>query len=258
MMEQTEASAPAALAVGSLKVALSDDARASLEAVRVAQAAAQQRARQQTRRARLLFASGTAAAVLLVAGLAPRVTHWRHARRPAPIATLTSGISPLLAARAAGSTSDAPMAEVPVPAAAEANSADPAPTAKLPAVGEEKAESRSRAGEACDVASIRTAAWRVSPEACARAFNADPTNPALALAVAQAEHARGHLTEAAQWAKRALALDPKAAEAYVLIARADIEDGRREEAGAAYRHYLALAPRGWHHAEARRALRPTR
>ena len=48
MIEQAEASAQGALAVGSLKVALSDDARASLEAVRVAQAAAQQRARRQT------------------------------------------------------------------------------------------------------------------------------------------------------------------------------------------------------------------
>ncbi|HVV53032.1 MAG TPA: hypothetical protein VHO06_25455, partial [Polyangia bacterium] len=103
-----------------------------------------------------------------------------------------------------------------------------------------------------------SAPWRLSPEACARAFSADPSNAALALGVAQAEHARGHLDEAAQWAKRALALDPKAAEAYVLIARADLNDGRREDAGAAYRRYLELAPRGWHHAEARRALRSAR
>ena len=256
MMEQPEVVGPGAMAVGSLKIALSNDARASLEAVRVAQEAARQRARRQTRQARLLFAIGTAAAVLLAAGLAPGLERWRHAHRQAPIAALPPPIAPQPAPGGTATASDAPMAEAPV--AAAANSAEPAPMAKLPALDEEKAESAGRSGQSCDIASVRSAAWRVSPDACARAFEADPTNPALALAVAQAEHARGHLTEAARWAKRALALDPKAAEAYVLIARADMENGRREDAGAAYRRYLELAPRGWHHTEARRALRPAR
>jgi tetratricopeptide (TPR) repeat protein len=256
MMQQPEVSAPSAVEVGSLKIALSDDARASLHAVRVAQEAARTRARQQTRQARLLFAIGAAAAVLLVGGLAPRLAHWRQARRRAPIATLPAAVLPA-PAPAATAAADAPVAPS-APSVAQANSAEPAPAAKLPAIGEEKAESAGRSEQGCDIASVRSAAWRVSPEACARAFDADPTNPALALAVAQAEHARGHVTEAAHWAKRALALDPKAAEAYVLVARADLEAGRREDAGAAYRHYLELAPRGWHHAEARRALRPAR
>ena len=55
---------------------------------------------------------------------------------------------------------------------------------------------------------------------------------------------RGDGAEAAQWAKRALALDPNAAEAYVLIARADKAGGNHEDARAAYRRYLDLAPRG--------------
>jgi tetratricopeptide (TPR) repeat protein len=258
MMEQPEVSAPSATAIGALKIALSDDARASLEAVRLAQEAARQRARHQTRQARLLFATGTAAALLLVAGLGPRVARWRRPARQTPIATQPSGIAPLPAPAATATASQAPVAEATDPAGAHADSADPAPPEKLPAPGEVKTEGAARSGQDCDIASVRTAGWRVSPEACARAFHADPSNPALALAVAQAEHARGHLTEAAQWAKRALALDPKAAEAYVPIARADMEDGRREDAGAAYRHYLELAPRGWHHAEARRALRSRR
>ena len=144
-------------------------------------------------------------------------------------------------------------------AAAPADSAERAPTEQLRTTTDQKrAQSPAGADPGCDTSAVRTAAWRLSPEACARAFDADPTNAALALAVGQAEHARGRLTEAAQWAKRALALDPKAAEAYVLVARADLENGRREDAGAAYRHYLELAPRGWHHAEARRALRGPR
>jgi tetratricopeptide (TPR) repeat protein len=230
----------------SLRAALSDEARASLEAVRVAQDAAREHARQQTRNARLLFAIGTATA-LLVGGLAPRVARWRHAHGPASVAALPAATAPQPAPQApAGDPNvEAPIAQAAVAAAAHTDSAGPAPAE----------QQRAGTDQGCDLASVRSAAWRVSPEACALAFEADSTNAALALAVAQAEHARGHLTEAAQWAKRALALDPKAAEAYVLIARADVNDGRREDAGAAYRRYLELAPRGWHHAEARRALR---
>jgi tetratricopeptide (TPR) repeat protein len=50
-------------------------------------------------------------------------------------------------------------------------------------------------------------------------------------------------------------LDPNAAEAYVIIARADAENGRHEDARAAYQRYLEIAPRGWHKAEAQAALR---
>ena len=77
----------------------------------------------------------------------------------------------------------------------------------------------------------------------------------LALAVAQAEHAHTHLNEAAQWARRALALDPNAAEAYIIIARAEAGNGRDGDARTAYQRYLEIAPRGWHKAEARAALR---
>jgi Flp pilus assembly protein TadD len=68
-------------------------------------------------------------------------------------------------------------------------------------------------------------------------------------------HAHGSGAEAAQWAKRALALDPNAAEAYVLIARADAAKGRHDDARTSYSRYLELAPRGWHKAEARAAVR---
>lgn len=240
MMEQPEVSGTTALPIVSLRIALSDEARASLEAVHVAQEAARQRARRQTRQARLLFAISAAAVALVVAGLAPRVSRWKQARHPAAIAARAAAISPPPAAPAPAAPTEARAAQAAAAAPPAAEAAARAPT------------------EGCDLASVRGAAWRVSPEACARAFEADPTNAALALAVAQAEHARGRLTEAAQWAKRALALDPEAAEAYVLIARDDLEHGRREDAGAAYRHYLELAPRGWHRTEARRALRPAR
>ena len=109
------------------------------------------------------------------------------------------------------------------------------------AVAPEKATDSGVPAEGCDTSS-RRGLWRRSPEACARAFAADPKNASLALAVAQAEHAHARLDEAAEWAKRALALDPNAAEAYIIIARADTENGRDDDARAAYQHYLEVAP----------------
>jgi tetratricopeptide (TPR) repeat protein len=250
MMEQPDASGATAIPLVSGRIALSDEARASLQAVRVAQESARQRARQQTQRARLLFAIAAAGIALLVMGVAPRVSRWRLANRQAPIAALAPASSPEPTTQALAAASEAPIARAPAAAAPSVTSTDQVPTEQLGAA--------AAPDQGCDTALVRTAAWRVSPEACALAFEADPDNATLALAVAQAEHARGRLTEAAQWAKRALALDPKAAEAYVLIARADMNAGRRDEAGAAYRQYLELAPRGWHHAEARRGLRVTR
>jgi len=139
---------------------------------------------------------------------------------------------------------------------------EPAPAAtSAAAVSPVAAPARARAAGAdadCDTALIRSAPWRLSPEACARRFDANPNDAVLALAIAHAEHARGHRADAAQWAKRALSLDANAAEAYVLIARADVEGGRHDDARAAYKHYLDLAPHGWHQAEARAALRRDR
>ena len=151
-----------------------------------------------------------------------------------------------------------------VVAAAPANSAiqpetpDRSAPALSPIPAQAKARNAGASDQACDTGLIRSAPWRLSPEACARAFDADPTNARLALAIAHAEHVRGHFDEAAQWAKRALALDPKAAEAYVLIARADVHGGRGEDAATAYRRYLELAPRGWHKAEARAGVQRPR
>jgi hypothetical protein len=44
----------------------------------------------------------------------------------------------------------------------------------------------------------------------------------------------------------------------VIVARAEVGQGHARAAADAYRRYLTLAPRGWHAAEARRALRANR
>jgi tetratricopeptide (TPR) repeat protein len=225
------------VAMVSLKLALSQEARASLAAVRVAQESAQRRARQQTMQARIWLALLVGAVALGAVALRPRVAQWRQSRAKT---AKPAGTSPRTSPRAW------PIALGPAAPAAMAHAAQPASAAE-PAIAKP-------AAAGCDT-STRSGLWRRSPEACARAFAADPKNASLALAVAQAEHAHARLGQAAQWAKRALALDPKAAEAYVIIARADAENGRDEDARTAYQRYLEIAPRGWHKTEALAALR---
>jgi tetratricopeptide (TPR) repeat protein len=240
MLEQPETGDAGGVSIVSLKLALSQEARASLAAVRVAQENAQRRARQQTVQARLWFALLVGAVALGAIVLRPRVAGWRQSR-----AAMAHAGQPASAAAPAVAKPAEPVIKEPEPSI---------PSAAVAVVAPAKANDTRGPAEGCDT-STRSGLWRRSAEACARAFAADPQNASLALAVAQAEHAHARLDEAARWAKRALALDPKAAEAYVIIARADVENGRDEDARAAYQRYLELAPRGWHRAEARTALR---
>jgi tetratricopeptide (TPR) repeat protein len=271
MLEQPEMGQSRGVAIVSLKLALSQETRASLEAVRAAQEGAQRRARQQTVQARIWFVLLVGAVALGAHALRPRLAHWRQSRakttqpaRTSPQASVQTSpqtppqMSPQTPPQTPTQTSpqNSPITPGPAATATLAHVAQPesdaqSAVAKAPA----KANDRGVPAEGCDT-STRSGLWRRSPEACARAFAADPKNASLALAVAQAEHAHARLDEAAQWAKRALALDPKAAEAYVIIARADTENGRDEDARTAYGRYLEIAPHGWHKAEARAALRP--
>jgi hypothetical protein len=209
-----------------------------------------------------------AALAAIVAG--PRVANWRHARAHAKIAPTPGSFrsspaptKPAIAAPVAAPAVAAPIAApaiaapVAAPAVVEAPGA-PAGKAEAP-MSPATAPATSAVNEkTCDTTLIRRAPWRLSPDACARAFDAEPRNATLALAVAHAAHVRGRTAEAAQWARRALSLDPKAAEAWVIIARAEAGSGRQEDARAAYQHYLEIAPRGWHRAEARAAVQRTR
>jgi tetratricopeptide (TPR) repeat protein len=274
MLEQVDPGEDRGVAIVSLKLALSQEARQSLAAVRVAQESAQRRARRQTMQARIGVVLLASAAVAGAISWGPRLTQWRQsrtqaakaARTPARMSSLTSSPSSTPIAKSTSPVPPEPKVVAAAPVAHPAIAAQPvvarpAAVVKAPAVAvaaavvaPEKANDSGVPAEGCDTSS-RRGLWRRSAEACAQAFAADPKNASLALAVAQAEHAHARLDEAAQWAKRALALDPNAAEAYIIIARADTHDGRNEDARAAYQRYLEVAPRGWHKAEARAALR---
>jgi tetratricopeptide (TPR) repeat protein len=261
MLEQPDTGESHGVAIVSLKLALCQETRASLAAVRVAQESAQRRARRQTMQARIWLALLVGAAALGAVTLRPRVSRWRHSRaetaKPARTSPRTpagalAAAAPVALTSAAQPASGAELA-IAKPAAHVVGEPGPSRLPAVPVAARAKANDAGVPVEGCDT-STRSGLWRRSPAACARAFAADPKNASLALAVAQAEHAHAHLDEAAQWAKRALALDPNAAEAYVIIARADAEDGRDGDARTAYQRYLEIAPRGWHKAEARAAL----
>jgi Flp pilus assembly protein TadD len=99
--------------------------------------------------------------------------------------------------------------------------------------------------------------WPAATEACGRAADLRPRDPALAMKVAQAFHARGRYADAGTWARRALELNDVDPEALVIVAHAERRAGHPAAAKNAYRKYLLLAPRGWHAAEARAAVRPS-
>jgi tetratricopeptide (TPR) repeat protein len=262
-MEQTDVPAnagPHAAVVSSPRTAYSAEVRASMEAIRVAREAAFVRARRQTLRTRLWFATSLAAIAVAAVAFGPRLPRWwqaRQARVHAPISAHPALRAPeRKAAPAIGSPAAGPVvAGGPAGPVVAGGPTGPvvADGPAAPVARPEAEDNPAAAPAACDTTSLRHA-WRLSPEACARAFEADPTNARLALAVAQAEHAHAHVARAAEWAERALALDPNAAEAYVIIARAHAESGRDDDARAAYQRYLDLAPRGWHRPEARAAL----
>jgi hypothetical protein len=225
-----------------------DALQASLEAVRSAQAAARARARTETRWARVI-----AGGALMAMG----ATAWAAAHRPPKARTIANGprvdAVALVAMPQAAPSITLPPSEPP-PAARPAPSEAVAPTERPVA---------AVAGDSGDeVASCNAAfeqrSWVAVASTCGAAFAARPRDSALAMRVAQAEHRRGHLATAADWARKALALDADIPEAFVIVARAEAGAGHARPAATAYRRYLALAPRGWHAAEARRAVRAER
>jgi hypothetical protein len=213
---------------------VADEFHASVEALHVAQEKAAARARGETLRARLIVISLVSVAAILVANLAG---HRPFGRRPAV---------------AAPPVAIAPALTVAPPTATAAPQVGPVAAIAGPAVGAGLAAGPDRLAD-CNAAADE-GRWATVVSACSAAFAAHAGDSGLAMRVAQAEHRRGHTAAAGTWAHKAIAIDPTLPEAYVIVAHAEIEAGNHGRAATAYRRYLILAPRGWHAAEARRAL----
>lgn len=80
--------------------------------------------------------------------------------------------------------------------------------------------------------------------ACRAALDADPTDLAVMTILTRAELDRGRLVEARNLAKKIIALDPARFDAYIYLGNAEQEAGKTEDARAAYKKYLELAPNG--------------
>jgi tetratricopeptide (TPR) repeat protein len=258
MIEEVVSSTPLTVRVFSpVARQLPDEVLASLEAVKAAQQAARERARRERWQAWAMVAGIAVAATLGVSIVRPRL----RAGHTVAAATAAATARPAVAAEAAQQ----------LPAAAEpartGGAASPigllaAGVAELPSTKPPAAlPGAARTGEA-ELDTCRDSyagkRWRSAAEACAIAFASRPGDAKLALRVAEAQYARDHLTEAREWADRTLALDAKQADALAILAHSEQRTGDTEAAARAFRRYLALAPRGWHSAEARAVLRGER
>jgi len=232
--------------VSSSERRLSDDVRASLEAVRAAQLAARRRARRETLRVRVVAAGIAAVVIVGVFVVRPRLRAGRVALAATPTKvspalpqTDSSGAS--AAARVAGTTPAggllaAGVSELPVRA----------PAAFPPVVAD--------AVECHDHYANKR--WKAAADSCTAAFAAKPDDAELALHATEALYARDRLSEARDWAQRTLALAPNQAVALGILGRVERRSGDLEAAARTFRRYLAVAPRGWQAPEAHAACAP--
>ncbi len=73
--------------------------------------------------------------------------------------------------------------------------------------------------------------------------------------LAKTEFDRGRSSQAVTWARKAVAIDPDASDAYVFIGNAEQNAGHSQAAKAAYQRYLQLAPKGRYAADLRAVLK---
>jgi hypothetical protein len=129
-----------------------------------------------------------------------------------------------------------PKAEIPSAEQAKAVAAAPA----------EETEARERCRQ-----SIREKRAKDIVVVCSAAFEEDTTNADAAVAVAKVEFDRGRFSQAYAWSKKAIAVNPATADAYVFAGGAEQNQGHGKAAKEAYLQYLRLAPSGRYAAEIR-------
>jgi tetratricopeptide (TPR) repeat protein len=90
--------------------------------------------------------------------------------------------------------------------------------------------------------------------ACTAAVEANPESAKAIALLAHSEFNRSHRKDALSWAEKAIKIDPKLADPYVIIGGVQQDSGRNVEAKAAYRRYLELAPKGQYASDLRAIL----
>ena len=158
-----------------------------------------------------------------------------------------------------------PLEKITTPEAANAGQAAAAPAAAAPAAAAPAAAPAPAGapGEAAAVSpefpqlltacqsTFNAGRMRDATTACTAAVEANPDSPKAVALLAHAEFNRSHRKEALSWAEKAIKLDPKTADAYVIIGGVQQDAGRNGDAKAAYRKYLELAPKGQYAADLR-------
>jgi hypothetical protein len=198
----------------------------------LAMRARQKKTRARMRRLKVGLVSGMLAGLLAGGLLFPR---WR---RPVETPQAQAAVA-------------APVAPAPAPAL-EAP-ATPAPEPAAPAQPAAAAPAAESSATECEE-SFAHGQWRAAITSCTAAFEAEP-GQALAMKVAHAHFSHGAAIEAGEWAQKAVSLETTDADAFVLIGHAERRAGHPEQALAAYRRYLRLAPAGWHAQRVRVAIR---
>jgi hypothetical protein len=178
------------------------------------------------------------------------------ANEPAPAVGAASEPTPapaVVAANQPAAPSPTPAPTMAVPPAAAEHAPNPAAEAAQAAPEAAAASPVAAEGERCKQA-IRAKRNREIVSACTTAF-AEQADAEIALALARVEFDRGRFSQANTWSKKAIALNPDSAEAYVFAGGAEQSQGHGKAAKEAYLRYLRLAPNGRYAAEVRSILR---
>jgi tetratricopeptide (TPR) repeat protein len=179
-------------------------------------------------------------------------------RSNAPIPTLPSAGAPSTrtagVATAVKPASTAPAVavspEVPAPAVAPPATAESAAAAREPSAPVLAPAVDSGVRERC-LQSIREKRNKQILALCPAAFAEGASDADLAVTLAKVEFDRGRFAQAQAWSRKAIAINPDSADAYVFVGGAEQYQGHRKAAKEAYLHYLRLAPSGRYAGELR-------
>jgi CheY-like chemotaxis protein len=161
----------------------------------------------------------------------------------APIITPLPSAGPNGPAASAGGASAASTPRAPVDPAREERFADPKIARALPTEFPQLLA-------ACRQAFTEKRA-KDAETACVAAKDANPDSPDACALLGHALFNRKKRREALQWAERAVLIDPRHADAYVIIGGVKQAADDRAGARAAYKKYLELAPHGQYAADLR-------